>query len=71
MPYLTVGEIAKRWRVPPKLISDALYARAVRDDLAPVMSGRRMVHESAVPVLEMVLRRSGKLPANGKAVAHA
>ena len=63
MQFLSVGHAAKLLGVAPKVISDALYRGAIRDDLAPVLAGRRLIDQAAIPVLEMALRRAGKLPA--------
>ena len=71
MKIFPVGEVARHLGVAPKVVSDALYRGAVRDELAPVVAGRRLVHESAIPILELALRRAGKLPllAVGKGAA--
>ena len=65
MGHTTVGELAKRYAahgVRPKDISDLFYARQLRDDLCPIVSGRRLIPLDYVEMIEMALRRAGKLP---------
>jgi hypothetical protein len=62
MGQMTVSEAARR--IPgarPRDISQAFYDRLLRDDIAPLVGGRRLIPESYLPVIEMVLRRAGKL----------
>jgi hypothetical protein len=47
--------------VRPRDISLAFYDRALPDDAGPVVSGRREIAESAVPLIVEALRRRGKL----------
>ena len=62
--YLSVGETARRIGrgIIPKDISTLFYQGFLRDDLCPVVAGRRLIPETYVPMIEMVLRRRGRLP---------
>jgi hypothetical protein len=53
----------------PKDISALFYARRLRDDLCPVLSGRRMIPEDYLDIIRMELRRAGKLPATSSGAA--
>ena len=59
MPYLSVGDVGRQLGVNPKLITDLFYQRLMRDDLCPIVGGRRLIPESVVPVIAMQLRRKG------------
>lgn len=67
MSHLTVGdaarEIAAEFRKPvrPKWLTNLLYDGALRADLAPLVSGRRMIAREALPYLISALKRTGKL----------
>jgi hypothetical protein len=69
MSILTVGQAAREISsefgvtVRPKVVSDALYAGALRDDLCPVVGGRRLIPRELLPNLVSALRRAGKLAA--------
>ncbi len=56
---LSSGEVAKRLGVRPRDITKLFYEGHLRDDLAPVISGRRIIREELVPVIAMELRRRG------------
>jgi hypothetical protein len=67
--HITVSEAARRLGACPRDISDLFYKRALRDDLAPIVAGRRMIPPDYVETIRAALRRAGR-PV-GKAVAHA
>ncbi len=54
---LSVSEVARRAGVPPREISDLFYRRALRDDLCPIVGGRRLIPESYVPEITAALER--------------
>lgn len=58
---LSVGETAKRIGARAPDITSAFYNGRLRDDLCPLVGGRRLIPESYVPMIEMVLRRAGKI----------
>ena len=60
MPYLSVSEAAQRLGARPKDISDLLYRRALRDDLCPIVGGRRLIPEEYLDAIAMVLKRAGR-----------
>lgn len=47
--------------VKPRDISRLFYDRQLRDDLAPIEAGRRMIPADYVPQVVAALRRHGKL----------
>jgi hypothetical protein len=60
MSYLSVSEAARRLGARPKDICDLLYRRALRDDLCPIVAGRRLIPEDYLEIIEMALRRAGR-----------
>jgi hypothetical protein len=69
MSQITVSEAARELGVKPRDISDLFYKRVLRDDLVPIIGGRRLIPRDYLEVVAMELRRAGKLPR--KAAAHA
>lgn len=67
--YLTVSDVARLIGAKPADITNAFYKRDLRDDLCPIVGGRRMIPASYVDVIAMYLRRYGKLLGKG-AVSH-
>lgn len=59
MPYTTVGIVAKRLGVMPWQIAYQFTAGRLRDDLCPVVSGRRMIPEDYVDQIAAALKRQG------------
>jgi hypothetical protein len=68
MPHISVSEAARKIGhqvgrdVRPKDISELFYRRQLRDDLCPVVSGRRLIPLDYLPLIVAALRRAGKLP---------
>lgn len=54
----SVSEVARRLGAKPKDISDLFYSRALRDDLAPIVAGRRLIPENYVETIRTVLQRN-------------
>ncbi|HEX8522934.1 MAG TPA: hypothetical protein VF669_11795 [Tepidisphaeraceae bacterium] len=67
---LTVSDAARELGANPRDITNAFYDRLLRDDIAPIIGGRRMIPRSYLDVIAMVLRRAGKLPQNKQAEGH-
>jgi hypothetical protein len=68
---LTVSDAARELVVKPRDISDLFYKRALREDIAPIVGGRRLIPRAYLDVVAMELRRAGKLPPLPReAVAH-
>jgi hypothetical protein len=57
-----VSDVARRLGVPPRVISDLFYQRALDDGVCPVVCGRRVIPEEYVPEIEKVLRGRNLLP---------
>lgn len=63
--YLSVGEAADELThdlgqtVRPRWLTDLLYQRELRDDLCPIVGGRRLIPRSYLPMVAMALRRHG------------
>jgi hypothetical protein len=63
--YLSVGETANELTkelgepVPQRWISDLFYYRELRNDLCPIIAGRRIIPRSYLPMIVMALRRRG------------
>jgi len=57
---LSVSEAARRLGANPKDISDLFYRRDLRDDLCPIVGGRRLIPDGYVSAIEAALKRRGK-----------
>lgn len=66
--YRSVGEVARKIGARAPDITNLFYKGLLRDDLAPLVGGRRLIPESYIPMIEMALRRAGKME---MAVAYA
>jgi hypothetical protein len=66
MKYLSVSEVARRLGANPKDISDLLYRRRLRDDMCPIVAGRRLIHEDFLEFIEMALQRAGRPVGTGR-----
>lgn len=72
MDVLSVSEAARQLGVKPKAISDLLYQRELRDDLCPLVGGRRLIPRNYLPTIREVLIERGFLEANSDLVtSHA
>ena len=62
---LSVSEVARRLteqlgrEIRPRAVTMIFYHRLLSDDLAPVVSGRRMIHIDLLCDIARVLRRKG------------
>jgi hypothetical protein len=68
---LSVSEAARRLQARPKDLSDLLYRRALRDDLCPIVAGRRLIPESYLGMIRQALKRAGKPVGEEKEVSRA
>lgn len=59
MLLCSVGDVARMLGVPPAQVSQLFYERHVRDDLAPIVAGRRIIGADAIPVIAAALNRRG------------
>lgn len=66
--HLSVSEAARQIGAKPRDISTLFYNRVLRDDLAPIVGGRRMIPAAYLDVIRMALKRAGYQVAE---VAHA
>lgn len=60
MPFINVSEAARRLGASPKDISTLFYTRQLRDDLCPVVAGRRMIPVEYVDSIAAALKRANK-----------
>jgi hypothetical protein len=61
MEFVSVSEVARQIGVRPKAISDLFYQRELRDDICPVVGGRRLIPHSYVATIRQVLAERGQL----------
>lgn len=54
-----VGDVAKRLGVRPAQVTALFYEQRLRDDLCPIVSGRRIIPEAYIPLIANELRRKG------------
>jgi len=59
MKHLSVSEAARRLNARPRDISDLFYRRRLRDDLCPIVGGRRLIPEDYLGAIALVLRQHG------------
>ncbi len=59
MDLLSVGDVARQLGVRPAQITSLFYERRLRDDLCPVVAGRRLIPPAYVEMIEMALKRKG------------
>ena len=59
MKLLSVGDVARRLGVRPAQITQLFYERKLRDDLCPIVGGRRLVRPEYVAVIAAALHRKG------------
>ncbi|MCH7687858.1 MAG: hypothetical protein IH899_14435 [Planctomycetes bacterium] len=56
---LSVGDVARRLNVRPSQVTQLFYECRLRDDLCPIVGGRRIIPQNYVAVIAMELRRKG------------
>ena len=56
---LGVSDAARRLGVRPAQITQLFYERRLRDDLCPIVAGRRLISAEYIAVIAMELRRKG------------
>lgn len=59
--FKTVGEFADSRGLLPHEVSNVIARSRVLRNSIPIVAGRRVIGPEVVPVLEMELRRAGKL----------
>ena len=57
--FLSVGDVARMLGVRPSQITALFYERRIRDDIAPIVGGRRIIPPELVDVIAIELRRKG------------
>ena len=68
MTHLSVSEAARRLGAIPKDISDLFYQRELRDDVCPIVAGRRLIPEDYLDMIVLALKRRGRSVGSGKTV---
>ena len=74
--FFTVSEAARELEgmvnggVRPRDISTLFYQRELRDDLCPIVGGRRLIPRNYLDVIAMALRRKGLVKSANPEVAH-
>lgn len=60
--HLSVSEVSRQ--IPgsvPRDISKLFYDRQLRDDICPVVAGRRLIPADYIPLIKAALIRAGKI----------
>ena len=57
--HLTVGEVAKRLGVKSAHLTRLFYDGVFRDDICPIVCGRRIIPTSYLPEIRAALKRRG------------
>jgi hypothetical protein len=60
MPLYSISELADRYGVTPKAISDLFFRRALDPSCCMVKAGRKLIPESYLPTVERALRRTSQ-----------
>ena len=55
MDYLSVSDAARELNVKPRILSDLLYHRVLRDDVCPIIGGRRLIPRMARVIKNVAL----------------
>jgi hypothetical protein len=63
---LSVSEVARRIGAAPRDISDLFYRRELRDDLCPIVAGRRLIPTSYIDQVAMALKRHDRIGPHGE-----
>ena len=58
---ISVSDLARRLGVPPRRISDLFYQRVLRDEICPIVGGRRLIPETYVEEVGRALRHKASL----------
>jgi hypothetical protein len=58
MQYQSVSEIARPRGIDPQRISMLFYRRRLRDDLCPIVGGRRLIPHDYVPEILRALEEA-------------
>jgi hypothetical protein len=58
-PGVFISSLARKWKLPPHVLSNLFYRRVLDDAICPVAGGRRVIPNDYVPVIERVLRERG------------
>ena len=56
-----VSEIARRFKIEPRVLSNHFYTRRLDDNRCPTVGGRRIIPADYPPEIEAVLREVGAL----------
>ena len=59
MKLLSVGDVAKELDVRPAQVTQLFYERRLRDDLCPIVAGRRLIPPNYLGMIAMALRQKG------------
>lgn len=65
--HVSVSDVARRLGIAPRTISDLFYSRELRDDVCPIVAGRRLIPADYVEEIRAVLEQRGAL-VNAEAV---
>ena len=67
MTYLSVSQVARRLKARPRDVSDLFYRRRLRDDLCPIVGGRRLIPEGYLDMVAAELAKAGR-PVSASAI---
>ena len=57
--FFSVSEIARRYSVAPRVISDLFYSRRLDDERCPIIGGKRLIPIDYLSTIEVALREAG------------
>lgn len=61
MSYLSVSEVARQIGANPKDISNLFYQRKLRDDICPIVAGRRIIPIDYIEIIKAALKQHRRL----------
>jgi hypothetical protein len=69
MRHFSVSELARRFGIPPRAISDLFYSRALDDAACPIVAHRRLIPLDYVQTVAQVLRARGLIAETNEAAS--
>lgn len=59
--FFVVSEVARRYGIAPRAISDLFYSRRLDDRRCQIIGGKRLIPAEYLPAIEEALREAGHL----------
>jgi hypothetical protein len=60
-PFFSLSDVARRFGIAPRVLSDLFYQRKLDDARRVVIGSQRLIPANYLPEIEAVLREAGKI----------